>query len=66
MQKASRTWPELLTALLANEDLSVAEATEAMNQVMAGEVSDAQLAAFLIALRAKGETVDEVSRRYFG
>ena len=60
MQKASRTWPELLTALLANEDLSVAEATEAMNQVMAGEVSDAQLAAFLIALRAKGETVDEV------
>ena len=60
MQKAFRTWPELLTALLANEDLSVAEATEAMNQVMAGEVSDAQLAAFLIALRAKGETVDEV------
>lgn len=60
MHKASRTWPELLTGVLAHEDLSVAEATEAMNQVMAGEVTDAQLAAFLIALRAKGETVDEV------
>lgn len=60
MSKESRTWAELLTALLSAEDLSVAEATEAMNRVMSGEVTDAQLAAFLIALRAKGETVDEV------
>ena len=60
MSKESRTWAELLTALLSSEDLSVAEATEAMNRVMSGEVSDAQLAAFLVALRAKGETVDEV------
>jgi len=31
-----------------------------MDQVMTGQASDAQLAAFLIALRAKGETVDEI------
>ncbi len=60
MSKESRTWAELLTALLNAENLSVAEATDAMSQVMTGDVSDAQLAAFLIALRAKGETVDEV------
>jgi len=60
MSNASRTWPELLQHILANGDLSVSEASEAMGQVMAGDVSDAQLAAFLVALRAKGETVDEV------
>ncbi len=60
MSNAPRTWPELLQHILANGDLSVSEASEAMGQVMAGDVSDAQLAAFLVALRAKGETVDEV------
>jgi anthranilate phosphoribosyltransferase len=50
----------VLTALLAGEHLSVADAAWAMDQVMTGEATDAQLAAFLIALRAKGETVDEI------
>ena len=54
------SFPEVLTALLSGENLSVAEATSQMAKVMAGEVTDSQLAAFLIALRAKGETVDEV------
>jgi anthranilate phosphoribosyltransferase len=54
------TWPSLLTSLLAREDLSVAEATWAMQRVMRGEASDAQLAGFLVALSAKGETVDEI------
>ncbi len=56
----SPTWPDLLTDLLNRRDLSVWESTWAMRQVMNGEVTDAQLAAFLIALRAKGETVDEI------
>lgn len=60
MSTASRTWPEILQHILSPADLSVAEASEAMAQVMAGGVSDAQLAAFLVSLRAKGETVDEV------
>lgn len=54
------SFPEALSALLAGRNLSVAEATSQMAQVMAGEMTDAQLAAFLIALRSKGESVDEV------
>jgi anthranilate phosphoribosyltransferase len=55
-----RSWSSILTSLLEREDLSVADAAWAMDQVMSGEATDAQLAAFLIALRAKGETVDEI------
>lgn len=54
------SWPEILTALLSGRDLSVSESTWAMRQVMAGEATPSQLAGFLVALRAKGETVDEV------
>lgn len=54
------TWSGLITALLQGRDLRVAEATWAMERVMTGEVSAATLAGFLIALRAKGETVDEI------
>ncbi|GAA2888854.1 anthranilate phosphoribosyltransferase [Microbacterium esteraromaticum] len=54
------TWPDLLSTLLDRRDLSVWESTWAMRQVMRGKVSDAQLAGFLVALRAKGETVDEI------
>lgn len=56
----SRTWPELLSTLLEGRDLSVSESTWAMRQVMHGKVTDAQLAGFLVALRAKGETIDEI------
>ncbi|HWI31211.1 MAG TPA: anthranilate phosphoribosyltransferase [Microbacterium sp.] len=54
------SWPDLLASLLKGEDLSVSESTWAMRQVMAGEATPSQLAGFLIALRAKGETVDEI------
>ncbi|KQM83490.1 anthranilate phosphoribosyltransferase [Agromyces sp. Leaf222] len=57
---ADQTWPVILTALLAGEDLSVSDAAWCMEQVMTGAATEAQLAAFLVALRAKGETVDEV------
>lgn len=53
-------WPSVLTALLDGEDLSVSQSTWAMRQVMAGEATASQLAGFLMALRAKGETVDEI------
>lgn len=56
----SQSWPNVLTALLDGEDLSVADAAWSMEQIMLGAASSAQLAAFLIALRAKGETVDEI------
>lgn len=54
------TWPDLLASLLAGDDLSVSESTWAMREVMAGRATPSQLAGFLMALRAKGETVEEV------
>jgi len=54
------SWPYILSALLARRDLSIGEASWAMQRVMAGETTAAQLAGFLVALRAKGETVDEI------
>lgn len=46
--------------MLDGNDLSVAESTWAMRQVMRGEATPAQLAGLLVALRFKGETVDEI------
>jgi anthranilate phosphoribosyltransferase len=54
-------WPTILGRLLAREDLSADEAAEAMRVVMSGEATPAQVAAFAVALRAKGETAGEVS-----
>lgn len=54
------SWSTVLTELLAGADLSIAEASWAMEEVMAGRATGAQLGAFLIALRAKGETVGEI------
>jgi anthranilate phosphoribosyltransferase len=56
----SLTWPRILGTLADRENLSIAEATWAMKQVMAGEATSAQIAGLLVALRIKGETVDEV------
>jgi anthranilate phosphoribosyltransferase len=56
----SRNWPSIITTLLAGDDLSIADASWAMEQVMTGSATDAQLAGFLVALRLKGETVNEV------
>src|SRR4051794_34843091 len=57
---ASPTWPALIGDLLAGRDLTIAEATWAMQQVMDGLAPSPALAGFLVALRAKGETVDEI------
>lgn len=54
------TWPRILDSLVTGNDLSVGESTWAMQQVMAGEATSAQLAGLLVALRIKGETVDEI------
>jgi anthranilate phosphoribosyltransferase len=54
------TWPTIFTSLLSRQDLGTPESTWAMDQIMSGEASQAQVAGFLMALRAKGETIDEM------
>jgi anthranilate phosphoribosyltransferase len=55
------TWPVLLSALLRGEQLTADQTSWAMEEVMAGEATPVQLAGFVVALRAKGETATEVS-----
>lgn len=54
------SWPGVIGSLVEGNDLSIAEADWAMRQVMVGEATSAQLAGLLVALRIKGETVDEI------
>ena len=51
---------EALEKIIAEKDLTRAEAEAAMQQILCGQASDAQIAGFLTALRMKGETVDEL------
>jgi anthranilate phosphoribosyltransferase len=55
------SWPILLGKLLEKGNLNRAEAGWAMSQIMAGEASEAQMGAFMLALRSKGETVEELA-----
>jgi anthranilate phosphoribosyltransferase len=61
MADTTPTWPVLLTRLIEREDLEPAEAAWAMDQVMTGAATPAQVAAFVVALRAKGEQAGEIS-----
>jgi anthranilate phosphoribosyltransferase len=54
------TWPGVFTALLDGQDLGTTESAWAMDQIMSGEATPVQVAGFLMALRAKGETIDEM------
>jgi anthranilate phosphoribosyltransferase len=56
----ANTWPGILGSLVDGDDLSISEAEWAMQSVMAGEATPAQLGGLLVALRMKGETVDEI------
>ena len=55
------TWPAVLNRLIERSDLTRDEAYLVMSRIMAGEASDAQIGAFLVGLRAKGETADEMA-----
>ncbi|RBY85517.1 anthranilate phosphoribosyltransferase [Blastococcus sp. TF02A-30] len=60
-QGARPTWPGLLNRLLAGQDLTADDTAWAMREVMTGEATPAQVAAFAVALRAKGESSTEVA-----
>ena len=61
MTAAERSWPGLLSALMAGDSLSAEDTAWAMNEIMAGDASPARLAALVVLLRAKGETPDELA-----
>lgn len=60
MAESSFSWPEVLSRLIAGTDLTGEQTGWVMREVLAGEATPSQIAGFAVALRAKGETVDEV------
>src|SRR5215813_11639205 len=56
-----RTWPNLIAALLRGTELSTSDTSWAMGEIMSGAATPTQIAAFAIALRAKGETPNEIA-----
>jgi anthranilate phosphoribosyltransferase len=56
-----RTWPNLLSALLRDEELSTPDTAWAMGEIMSGNATPVQVAGFAVALRAKGETPAELA-----
>lgn len=54
------TWPRLLSTLLEGRSLPVEDTRWAMDEIMTGSATEAQIAAFAVALRAKGEEVAEL------
>ncbi|MCB0132590.1 MAG: anthranilate phosphoribosyltransferase, partial [Caldilineaceae bacterium] len=52
---------DAIQLLFDHQNLTVAQADAAMAEIMTGEATEAQIGAFLAALRMKGETVDEIT-----
>lgn len=52
---------EAIKKIVTNEDLTYDEAAQVMDEIMTGTATEAQSAAFLTALRFKGETIDEIT-----
>lgn len=57
----SFSWPDILSGLVRSEGLESEAAEWALNEIFAGRASEVQVAALLVALRAKGETEDEIA-----
>ena len=54
-------WPAVLGKLTGGDDLTGTEASAAMAEILEGNATSAQIAGFIVALRMKGETVDELT-----
>ncbi len=52
---------DILDKVVSGQNLSIEEAERAMDIIMSGEATDAQIACYLTALRMKGETIDEIT-----
>ncbi len=54
-------WPGVLTGILAGTSLTAGQAEVVLGQVLAGQAAPSQIAALAVALRAKGESVEEMT-----
>ena len=52
---------EGIQAVVEGQDLSEVDAAAVMNEIMSGDATPAQIAAFIVGLRVKGETVEEIT-----
>jgi anthranilate phosphoribosyltransferase len=55
------TLQEAIRAVIAGTNLSIQESQDVFTDIMSGKATDAQIAAFIVALRMKGETVEEIT-----
>ncbi len=55
------SWSHIIGLLMAGKDLAREDAAAAMGEIMEGRASEAQMAAFIVSLRAKGETAEEMT-----
>jgi anthranilate phosphoribosyltransferase len=55
------TWPDVLTTVVGRTDLTSQQTRWAMGEILSGQATPAQVAGLAVALRTKGETVDEVT-----
>src|SRR5574341_37532 len=55
------SWPDVIGRLLRREELSTESIEGALSTILRGDATDAQIAGFAVALRAKGETTRELA-----
>lgn len=58
---SEHSWPEVLSSLVSATDLTPQQATWAMGEILSGAATPSQVAGFAVALRAKGESIDELT-----
>lgn len=54
-------WPGILGALTARQNLTAQQCSAVLAEILAGDATDAQISAFIVGLRLKGETVEELT-----
>ncbi|HED15983.1 MAG TPA: anthranilate phosphoribosyltransferase, partial [Gammaproteobacteria bacterium] len=52
---------QAIQAVIDKQDLDTSEMTAVMRQIMTGEATPAQIGGFLVGLRMKGESIEEIA-----